>query len=138
MTQDPDVLDTWFSSALWPFATLGWPDKTADLKAFYPTDVNCTAREIINLWVSRMIMTGLEFMGEAPFSDVVIHCQVQAAEPGSERGGNPPTRFPKYTIECGAVHPGPRTGRISIDPSCRTGTFFATAIAASRSGTSIR
>jgi valyl-tRNA synthetase len=80
LTQDPDVLDTWFSSALWPFATLGWPDETQDLKAFYPTDVNCTAREIINLWVSRMIMTGLEFMGEAPFSDVVIHCQVQAAD----------------------------------------------------------
>src|SRR5438094_102129 len=80
LTQDPDVLDTWFSSALWPFATLGWPDETEDLEAFYPTDVNCTAREIINLWVSRMIMTGLEFMGEVPFADVVIHCQVQAAD----------------------------------------------------------
>ena len=79
-TQDPDVLDTWFSSALWPFATLGWPDETDDLKAFYPTDVNCTAREIINLWVSRMIMTGLEFMGDVPFADVVIHCVVQAAD----------------------------------------------------------
>ncbi len=80
LTQDPDVLDTWFSSALWPFATLGWPDETVDLEAFYPTDMNCTAREIINLWVSRMIMTGIEFMGEVPFSDVVIHCQVQAAD----------------------------------------------------------
>jgi valyl-tRNA synthetase len=80
LTQDPDVLDTWFSSALWPFATLGWPDKTEDLETFYPTDMNCTAREIINLWVSRMIMTGLEFMGDVPFSDVVIHCQVQAAD----------------------------------------------------------
>src|SRR5713226_2277055 len=80
ITQDTDVLDTWFSSALWPFATLGWPDETEDLRSFYPTDVNCTAREIINLWVSRMIMTGLEFMGEVPFSDVVIHCQVQAAD----------------------------------------------------------
>src|SRR2546421_1017124 len=80
LTQDTDVLDTWFSSALWPFATLGWPDETADLEAFYPTDINCTAREIIKLWVSRMIMTGLEFMGEAPFSDVVIHCVVQAAD----------------------------------------------------------
>src|SRR5213078_1798111 len=76
----PNVLDTWFSSALWPFATLGWPDDTEDLEAFYPTDMNCTAREIINLWVSRMIMTGIEFMGEVPFSDVVIHCQVQAAD----------------------------------------------------------
>jgi valyl-tRNA synthetase len=80
LTQDPDVLDTWFSSALWPFATLGWPDETDDLEAFYPNDMNSTAREIINLWVSRMIMTGLEFMGEVPFADVAIHCQVQAAD----------------------------------------------------------
>jgi valyl-tRNA synthetase len=78
--QDPDVLDTWFSSALWPFATLGWPAETDDLKAFYPTDINCTAREIINLWVSRMIMTGLHFMGDVPFRDVVIHCIVQTPE----------------------------------------------------------
>jgi valyl-tRNA synthetase len=80
LTQDPDVLDTWFSSALWPFATLGWPDDTEDLQAFYPNSMNSTAREIINLWVSRMIMTGLEFMGEVPFADVAIHCQVQAAD----------------------------------------------------------
>ncbi len=80
LTQDPDVLDTWFSSALWPFATLGWPEDTEDLKAFYPTDINCTAREIINLWVSRMIMSGLEFMDDVPFRDVVIHCVVQAAD----------------------------------------------------------
>ena len=78
--QDTDVLDTWFSSALWPFATLGWPDETEDLRTFYPTDMNCTAREIIFLWVSRMIMTGLEFMGEVPFADVAIHCQVQATD----------------------------------------------------------
>ena len=80
ITQDTDVLDTWFSSALWPFATLGWPEETADLRAFYPTDLNCTAREIIFLWVSRMIMTGLEFMGEVPFGDVAIHCVVQSAD----------------------------------------------------------
>jgi valyl-tRNA synthetase len=80
LTQDTDVLDTWFSSALWPFATLGWPEETDDLKAFYPNNMNSTAREIINLWVSRMIMTGLEFMGEVPFSDVAIHCQVQTPE----------------------------------------------------------
>jgi len=80
ITQDTDVLDTWFSSALWPFATLGWPDETEDLRAFYPNDMNSTAREIINLWVSRMIMTGLEFMGEVPFSDVAIHCQVQSTD----------------------------------------------------------
>ena len=80
LTQDPDVLDTWFSSALWPFATLGWPEETDDLRAFYPNNMNSTAREIINLWVSRMIMTGLEFMSEVPFGDVAIHCQVQAAD----------------------------------------------------------
>src|SRR4029077_17682369 len=80
LTQDPDVLDTWFSSALWPFATLGWPDETEDLEAFYPNHMNSTAREIINLWVSRMIMTGLEFMEDVPFADVAIHCQVQATD----------------------------------------------------------
>jgi valyl-tRNA synthetase len=80
LEQDPDVLDTWFSSALWPFATLGWPDATEDLHTFYPTDLNATAREIINLWVSRMIMTGLEFMGAVPFRDVAIHCVVQTAD----------------------------------------------------------
>jgi valyl-tRNA synthetase len=74
------VLDTWFSSALWPFATLGWPEETDDLKAFYPNSMNSTGREIINLWVSRMIMTGLEFMGDVPFSDVAIHCIVQAGD----------------------------------------------------------
>ena len=80
MRQETDVLDTWFSSALWPFATLGWPDETEDLRTFYPTDMNCTAREIIFLWVSRMIMTGLEFMGEVPFSDVAVTCVVQATD----------------------------------------------------------
>src|SRR3981081_4608609 len=80
LTQDPDVLDTWFSSALWPFATLGWPEETDDLKAFYPNSMNSTAREIINRCGSRRIMTGLEFMGEVPFLDVAIHCVVQAAD----------------------------------------------------------
>src|SRR4029077_5394012 len=80
LVRSTDVLDTWFSSALWPFATLGWPEDTEDLRAFYPNSMNSTDREIINLWVSRMIMTGLEFMGEVPFIDVAIHCQVQAAD----------------------------------------------------------
>ena len=80
LEQDPDVLDTWFSSALWPFATLGWPEDTEDLLTFYPTALNSTAREIINLWVSRMIMTGLEFMGQVPFADVAIHAVVQSAD----------------------------------------------------------
>lgn len=77
---ETDVLDTWFSSALWPFATLGWPDKTNDLKEFYPTQVLSTARDIINLWVTRMIFSGLEFMGEKPFSDVIIHATVLAKD----------------------------------------------------------
>jgi valyl-tRNA synthetase len=80
LTEDPDVLDTWFSSALWPFATLGWPERTEDLEAFYPTAINSTARDIINLWVTRMIFSGLEFMGEVPFSDVMIHATIQAAD----------------------------------------------------------
>ncbi len=76
LRQDEDVLDTWFSSALWPFATLGWPEETADLEKFYPTQVLVTGRDIINLWVARMIMTGLEFRGEKPFSDVVINANI--------------------------------------------------------------
>ena len=75
-----DVLDTWFSSALWPFASLGWPKKTADLKYFYPTNTLTTARDIINLWVARMVFSGLEFMENAPFSDVYIHPTVLTKE----------------------------------------------------------
>ena len=71
--QDEDVLDTWFSSALWPFSTLGWPEKTADLEKFYPTDVLVTAYDIITFWVSRMIFSGIENMGEPPFKQVLIH-----------------------------------------------------------------
>jgi valyl-tRNA synthetase len=78
--QEDDVLDTWFSSALWPFATLGWPAGTAELKAFYPTNVLSTARDILFLWVARMIMMGLELTGEVPFSDVYIHSVIQAPD----------------------------------------------------------
>jgi valyl-tRNA synthetase len=78
--QEEDVLDTWFSSALWPFATLGWPKDTPELKAFYPTNVLSTARDILFLWVARMIMMGLELTGEAPFSDVYIHSVIQAPD----------------------------------------------------------
>ncbi|MEA2193431.1 MAG: valyl-tRNA synthetase, partial [Solirubrobacteraceae bacterium] len=78
--QDPDVLDTWFSSALWPFATLGWPDETPELQAFYPTDVLSTARDILFLWVARMVMMGLRFRGEIPFSDVYVHSIIQAPD----------------------------------------------------------
>ncbi len=80
LERDPDVLDTWFSSALWPFATLGWPDSTPELRTYYPGDVNSTAREIIRLWENRMIMSGLELMGEVPFTDVIIHSTVLAAD----------------------------------------------------------
>ncbi len=78
--QEEDVLDTWFSSALWPFATLGWPQDTPQLKAFYPTNVLSTARDILFLWVARMIMMGLELTGQAPFSDVYIHSVIQAPD----------------------------------------------------------
>ncbi len=72
LTQDPDVLDTWFSSALWPFSTLGWPDNTPELGKFYPTNVLITGFDIIFFWVARMMMMGLKFMGEVPFRDVYI------------------------------------------------------------------
>ena len=80
LRQDEDVLDTWFSSALWPFVTLGWPEQTAALRAFYPTDVLLTARDIIFLWVARMIMMGLRFTGEVPFADVYVHSVIQAPD----------------------------------------------------------
>jgi valyl-tRNA synthetase len=80
LRRDPDVLDTWFSSALWPFATLGWPEDTPELRAFYPTDLLSTARDIIYLWVARMIMSGLEFTGDIPFHDVYIHSVIQAPD----------------------------------------------------------
>ncbi len=78
--RDPDVLDTWFSSALWPFATLGWPERTPELERYYPGDVNSTAREIIRLWENRMIFTGLELMGAIPFTDVIIHSTILAPD----------------------------------------------------------
>ncbi|HEY2849411.1 MAG TPA: valine--tRNA ligase [Gemmatimonadaceae bacterium] len=80
VTQDPDVLDTWFSSWLWPFSTLGWPDETADLKAFYPTDVLVTAPEILFFWVARMIMGGFYCMGELPFHSVYLTGTVRDME----------------------------------------------------------
>ena len=76
-TQDPDTLDTWFSSALWPFSTLGWPEETEDLKTFYPTNTIVTGYEIISLWISRMIFSGLEYLGKKPFSDIIIHGMVR-------------------------------------------------------------
>jgi valyl-tRNA synthetase len=78
--RDPDVLDTWFSSGLWPFATLGWPEQTPELRAFYPTDVLSTARDILFLWVARMVMLGLEFTDDIPFDDVYVHSVIQAPD----------------------------------------------------------
>ncbi len=80
MTQDPDTLDTWFSSALWPFSTLGWPENTDDLKYFFPTNTLVTGYDIITFWVSRMIFSSLEYMNEVPFDTVLIHGLVRDAQ----------------------------------------------------------
>ncbi|HEY6834907.1 MAG TPA: class I tRNA ligase family protein, partial [Gaiellaceae bacterium] len=80
LTRSEDVLDTWFSSALWPFAILGWPETTPELEAWYPGTLNTTAREIIRLWENRMIFSGLELMGDIPFEAVIIHTTVLAAD----------------------------------------------------------
>ncbi|MBC7912208.1 MAG: valine--tRNA ligase, partial [Pyrinomonadaceae bacterium] len=104
LKQDPDVLDTWFSSALWPISTLGWPDETEDLKTFYPTSVLVTARDIIFLWVSRMMMTGLKFTGKKAFDDVFItgtifdkHGQRMSKSKGN--GVDPLDVFDKYGVD---------------------------------------
>jgi valyl-tRNA synthetase len=105
LTQDPDVLDTWFSSALWPISTLGWPDaESPDLKSFYPTSVLVTARDIIFLWVSRMMMTGMKFMGEKAFDDVFITGTIfdRAGQRMSKTKGNgvdPLDVFDKYGVD---------------------------------------
>ena len=104
LTQDPDVLDTWFSSALWPFSTLGWPEQTNDLKTFYPTSVLITARDIIFLWVSRMVMMGLKFIGREPFQDVyitgtVLDSQGQRMSKTKMNGIDPLEVFDKYGVD---------------------------------------
>jgi valyl-tRNA synthetase len=101
LTRSTDVLDTWFSSCLWPFATLGWPEDTEDLRTFYPGDLNTTARDIIRLWENRMIFCGLEMMGDVPFSNVVIHSLVHAPAGGRMSkslgtGMNPLALFDRY------------------------------------------
>jgi valyl-tRNA synthetase len=104
LTQDADVLDTWFSSWLWPFSTLGWPDETEDLKTFYPTSVLITARDIIFLWVSRMVMSGLKFIGETPFHDVFVTGTVldkhgQRMSKTKLNGIDPMDVFDKYGVD---------------------------------------
>jgi valyl-tRNA synthetase len=104
VTQDPDVLDTWFSSALWPFSTLGWPNETDDLKTFYPTSVLVTARDIIFLWVSRMVMTGLKFAGKEPFADVfvtgtILDSQGQRMSKTKMNGVDPLDVFDKFGVD---------------------------------------
>jgi valyl-tRNA synthetase len=104
LTQDPDVLDTWFSSALWPFSTLGWPAETDDLKTFYPTSVLVTARDIIFLWVSRMVMMGLKFAGERPFDDVfitgtILDAQGQRMSKTKMNGVDPIDVFDKFGVD---------------------------------------
>ncbi len=104
LTQDQDVLDTWFSSALWPFSTLGWPNETEDLKTFYPSSVLVTARDIIFLWVSRMVMTGAKFMGEEPFADVfvtgtILDAQGQRMSKTKMNGVDPLDVFDKFGVD---------------------------------------
>ena len=104
LTQDPDVLDTWFSSALWPFSTLGWPNETDDLKTFYPTSVLVTARDIIFLWVSRMVMTGMKFIGKEPFADVyvtgtILDSQGQRMSKTKMNGIDPVEVFDKFGVD---------------------------------------
>jgi valyl-tRNA synthetase len=104
LTQDQDVLDTWFSSALWPFSTLGWPNVTDDLKTFYPSTVLVTARDIIFLWVSRMVMMGAKFMGPEPFADVfvtgtILDSQGQRMSKTKMNGVDPLDVFDKFGVD---------------------------------------
>jgi valyl-tRNA synthetase len=104
LTQDSDVLDTWFSSQLWPFSTMGWPEKTKDLDTFYPTSVLMTGRDIIFLWVSRMVMMGLKFVGREPFADVfvtgtILDAQGQRMSKTKMNGIDPLEVFDKYGVD---------------------------------------
>jgi valyl-tRNA synthetase len=104
LTQDQDVLDTWFSSALWPFSTLGWPEEPEELKTFYPTSVLVTARDIIFLWVSRMVMMGMKFMGQHPFDDVFVTGTIldkdgQRMSKTKMNGVDPLEVFDKYGVD---------------------------------------
>jgi valyl-tRNA synthetase len=104
LTQDPDVLDTWFSSQLWPFSAMGWPEQSSDLDTFYPTSVLMTGRDIIFLWVSRMVMMGLKFMGCEPFADVfitgtILDAHGQRMSKTKMNGIDPLEVFDKYGVD---------------------------------------
>ncbi len=121
LTPDEDVLDTWFSSALWPFSTLGWPEQTEDLKKFYPTQVLVTAQDIIFFWVARMMMMGLKFMGEVPFSTVYINALVldpQGQKMSKTKGNvvNPLDVFDQY---------GTDAARFALTAASTTGLTLA-------------
>ncbi len=109
--RDPDVLDTWFSSALWPHSTLGWPEQTPELKYFYPTSTLITSRDIITLWVARMVLTGLNNMGEVPFREVYIHPKIldgygETMSKSKGNGVDPLDVIEKFGADCAAVRPG--------------------------------
>ena len=109
--RDEDVLDTWFSSALWPFSTLGWPDKTPELARFYPTSVLVTGFDIIFFWVARMMMMGIHFLGEVPFRTVLIHNRVldeQGAKMSKTKGNVVDPHDPDRRVRRrrAALHPG--------------------------------
>ncbi len=111
LTRDTDVLDTWFSSALWPFSTLGWPDKTPELKRFYPTSVLVTGFDIIFFWVARMMMMGLHFMDDVPFHTVFIHTRVldEKGQKMSKTKGNvvdPLELIDEFGADALALHAG--------------------------------
>ena len=140
LTRDEDVLDTWFSSALWPFSTLGWPEETAELKRYYPTATLVTAFDIIFFWVARMMMMGLNFMDEVPFRDVYIHAIVRdekGAKMSKSKGNVIDPLDPDRPVRgrCAALHAGRDGGAGPRYQAQRRRVSRATAISRPRSGT---